>query len=156
MAVNEPDGVVCVWNLHSPKAPEFVFHAQVCSLSVSSMAYLTVVDPLCGCLDSLTSFASRSLHFIPTLLSEEHTLARSYFGTLDLRIQIRLCVHRSQHQVTHIRSIHFRLSDHRMHTTSFRRRLMVQCAPGLWTYWRNLRRRLSWYIRRTAKPMRLV
>lgn len=33
MAVNEPDGVVCVWNLHSPNAPEFVLHAQVRSRS---------------------------------------------------------------------------------------------------------------------------
>jgi dynein intermediate chain len=29
MAVNEPDGVVCVWNLHLLERPEFVFHSQV-------------------------------------------------------------------------------------------------------------------------------
>jgi hypothetical protein len=29
MAVNEPDGIACVWNLHMPERPEFVFHSQV-------------------------------------------------------------------------------------------------------------------------------
>ncbi|KAL1916352.1 uncharacterized protein VTP21DRAFT_5969 [Calcarisporiella thermophila] len=28
MSVNEPDGVVCVWNLHLLERPEFVFHSQ--------------------------------------------------------------------------------------------------------------------------------
>lgn len=29
MAVNEPDGIACIWNLHLLERPEFVFHAQV-------------------------------------------------------------------------------------------------------------------------------
>ena len=29
MAVNEPDGIACVWNLHLLERPEFVFHSQV-------------------------------------------------------------------------------------------------------------------------------
>ena len=28
-ALNEPDGVVAVWNLHLLERPEFVFHSQV-------------------------------------------------------------------------------------------------------------------------------
>jgi len=32
-AVNEPDGVVAVWNLHLLERPEFVFHSQVCYFS---------------------------------------------------------------------------------------------------------------------------
>ncbi|CAE6369175.1 unnamed protein product [Rhizoctonia solani] len=32
---NEPDGIVCVWNLHLVERPEFVFHAQSDVLSVS-------------------------------------------------------------------------------------------------------------------------
>ncbi|KAJ1963792.1 hypothetical protein IWQ62_003108 [Dispira parvispora] len=28
MAMNEPDGIVCVWNLHLRDRPEFVFHSQ--------------------------------------------------------------------------------------------------------------------------------
>jgi dynein intermediate chain len=31
MAVNEPDGIVCVWNLHLLERPEFIFHSQVWS-----------------------------------------------------------------------------------------------------------------------------
>jgi hypothetical protein len=31
-AVNEPDGIVAVWNLHLLERPEFVFHSQVCTL----------------------------------------------------------------------------------------------------------------------------
>jgi hypothetical protein len=30
-AVNEPDGIVAVWNLHLLERPEFVFHSQVCN-----------------------------------------------------------------------------------------------------------------------------
>lgn len=29
MDVNEPEGIVAVWNLHLLERPEFVFHAQV-------------------------------------------------------------------------------------------------------------------------------
>ena len=32
-ALNEPDGIVAVWNLHLLERPEFVFHSQVCDLS---------------------------------------------------------------------------------------------------------------------------
>ncbi|KAI5478574.1 dynein intermediate chain, cytosolic [Pseudohyphozyma bogoriensis] len=35
MAVNEPDGIACVWNLHLLERPEFVFHSQSDVLSVS-------------------------------------------------------------------------------------------------------------------------
>ncbi|GAA6059754.1 hypothetical protein JCM10212_001962 [Sporobolomyces blumeae] len=35
MALNEPDGIVAVWNLHLLERPEFVFHAQSDILSVS-------------------------------------------------------------------------------------------------------------------------
>jgi dynein intermediate chain len=28
-ALNEPDGIVAVWNLHLLERPEFVFHSQV-------------------------------------------------------------------------------------------------------------------------------
>ena len=28
MALNEPDGIVAVWNLHLLERPEFVFHSQ--------------------------------------------------------------------------------------------------------------------------------
>ncbi|GAA5826968.1 hypothetical protein JCM5353_004785 [Sporobolomyces roseus] len=34
MAINEPDGIVAVWNLHLLERPEFVFHAQSDVLSV--------------------------------------------------------------------------------------------------------------------------
>ncbi|GAA5873756.1 hypothetical protein JCM16303_002578 [Sporobolomyces ruberrimus] len=34
MAVNEPDGIVAVWNLHLLERPEFVFHAQSDVLSI--------------------------------------------------------------------------------------------------------------------------
>ncbi|KAJ2964819.1 hypothetical protein NQZ79_g365 [Umbelopsis isabellina] len=34
MAVNEPDGIACVWNLHMPERPEFVFHSQSDVLAV--------------------------------------------------------------------------------------------------------------------------
>lgn len=30
-ALNEPDGIVAVWNLHLLERPEFVFHSQVCA-----------------------------------------------------------------------------------------------------------------------------
>ncbi|KAM0750862.1 WD40 repeat-like protein [Meredithblackwellia eburnea MCA 4105] len=35
MAVNEPDGIACVWNLHLLDRPEFVFHSQSDVLSVA-------------------------------------------------------------------------------------------------------------------------
>ncbi|KAJ3388257.1 hypothetical protein HDU84_000178 [Entophlyctis sp. JEL0112] len=28
MSVNDPDGIVLVWNMHAPNRPEFIFHAQ--------------------------------------------------------------------------------------------------------------------------------
>jgi len=34
-ALNEPDGLVCVWNLHLLERPEFVFHSQSDVLSVT-------------------------------------------------------------------------------------------------------------------------
>ncbi|SCV74910.1 BQ2448_7939 [Microbotryum intermedium] len=34
LTVNEPDGIVCVWNLHLRERPEYVFHAQSDVLSV--------------------------------------------------------------------------------------------------------------------------
>ncbi|KAG0306606.1 hypothetical protein BGZ98_002077 [Dissophora globulifera] len=34
MAVNEPDGIVCVWNIHLADRPEFVFHSQSDVLTV--------------------------------------------------------------------------------------------------------------------------
>jgi len=34
MALNEPDGIVAVWNLHLLERPEFVFHSQVCLYSM--------------------------------------------------------------------------------------------------------------------------
>ncbi|KAF5389253.1 hypothetical protein D9757_003513 [Collybiopsis confluens] len=34
-ALNEPDGIVCVWNLHLLEQPEFVFHSQSDVLSVT-------------------------------------------------------------------------------------------------------------------------
>jgi hypothetical protein len=41
-AVNEPDGIVAVWNLHLLERPEFVFHSQVCNFF--STSYLSGVD----------------------------------------------------------------------------------------------------------------
>jgi dynein intermediate chain len=38
MAVNEPDGIACIWNLHLLERPEFVFHAQVRPSIASSRA----------------------------------------------------------------------------------------------------------------------
>lgn len=35
LAVNEPDGIACVWNLHLQDRPEFIFHSQSDVLSVS-------------------------------------------------------------------------------------------------------------------------
>ncbi|GAA5972888.1 hypothetical protein JCM21900_002252 [Sporobolomyces salmonicolor] len=35
MAINEPDGVACMWNLHLKERPEYVFHSQSDVLSVS-------------------------------------------------------------------------------------------------------------------------
>ncbi|KAK4055879.1 hypothetical protein OIO90_003136 [Microbotryomycetes sp. JL221] len=35
MAFNEPQGIACVWNLHSPLEPEYVFHAQSDLLSIT-------------------------------------------------------------------------------------------------------------------------
>jgi dynein intermediate chain len=34
-ALNEPDGIVAVWNLHLLERPEFVFHSQVRILSLN-------------------------------------------------------------------------------------------------------------------------
>lgn len=34
MAVNEPDGIACIWNLHLLGSPEFVFHSQSDVLAV--------------------------------------------------------------------------------------------------------------------------
>ncbi|KAG0030526.1 hypothetical protein BGZ81_002540 [Podila clonocystis] len=34
LAVNEPDGIVCVWNIHLADRPEFVFHSQSDVLTV--------------------------------------------------------------------------------------------------------------------------
>jgi len=31
-ALNEPDGIVAVWNMHLLERPEFVFHSQVFSM----------------------------------------------------------------------------------------------------------------------------
>lgn len=41
MAVNEPDGIACVWNLHLKERPEFVFHAQVRLSSFASRFLLS-------------------------------------------------------------------------------------------------------------------
>ncbi|KAK4047408.1 hypothetical protein OIV83_005455 [Microbotryomycetes sp. JL201] len=35
LAMNEPHGIACVWNLHSPNEPEYVFHAQSDLLSIA-------------------------------------------------------------------------------------------------------------------------
>lgn len=44
MAVNEPDGIAAVWNLHLRERPEFVFHAQVrLSLRLPPSYQLTVL-----------------------------------------------------------------------------------------------------------------
>ena len=37
-ALNEPDGIVAVWNLHLLERPEFIFHSQV-------IAYFQIVIP---------------------------------------------------------------------------------------------------------------
>ncbi|CAO3658598.1 unnamed protein product [Umbelopsis vinacea] len=39
MAVNEPDGIACVWNLHMPERPEFVFHSQSDVLAVKFSSF---------------------------------------------------------------------------------------------------------------------
>lgn len=41
--VNEPDGVVCVWNLHLLERPEFVFHSQVRSQIAKLLATSTLI-----------------------------------------------------------------------------------------------------------------
>jgi len=33
-ALNEPDGLVAVWNLHMLERPEFVLHSQVSSFKI--------------------------------------------------------------------------------------------------------------------------
>lgn len=40
-ALNEPDGIVAVWNLHMLERPEFVFHSQVRTLAPSYNVALT-------------------------------------------------------------------------------------------------------------------
>jgi len=46
MAVNEPDGIVAVWNLHLLERPEFVFHAQVSPLNYLLAAFRPFHFPL--------------------------------------------------------------------------------------------------------------
>ena len=53
-ALNEPDGIVAVWNLHLLERPEFVFHSQVSSASESFIACMN------NKLHSPTSFQSHS------------------------------------------------------------------------------------------------
>lgn len=36
-ALNEPDGIVAVWNLHLLERPEFVFHSQVLMASINAV-----------------------------------------------------------------------------------------------------------------------
>jgi dynein intermediate chain len=42
-ALNEPDGIVAIWNLHMLERPEFVFHSQVSA--ISPIIYMHHVDP---------------------------------------------------------------------------------------------------------------
>ena len=41
--LNEPDGVVAVWNLHLLERPEFVFHSQVCPLRLKADSSLVLI-----------------------------------------------------------------------------------------------------------------
>ena len=38
-ALNEPDGIVAVWNLHMLERAEFVFHSQVSAHALSQSMY---------------------------------------------------------------------------------------------------------------------
>ena len=46
-ALNEPDGLVAIWNLHLLERPEFVFHSQVCAACCTDMEGTNVI--LVGC-----------------------------------------------------------------------------------------------------------
>lgn len=71
-ALNEPDGIVAVWNLHLLERPEFVFHSQVRQMSARlfvpppstiPFAELTVTRLICSVrrpLRHLLAFPSQS------------------------------------------------------------------------------------------------
>ncbi|GAA5905703.1 hypothetical protein JCM8208_000869 [Rhodotorula glutinis] len=67
MAVNEPDGIAAVWNLHLLERPEFVFHAQSDILSVSFSPFhpnLVVGGTYSG---QVLVWDTRSRHSFPVL-----------------------------------------------------------------------------------------
>ncbi|KPV74474.1 uncharacterized protein RHOBADRAFT_37503 [Rhodotorula graminis WP1] len=67
MAVNEPDGIAAVWNLHLLERPEFVFHAQSDILSVSFSPFhpnLVVGGTYSG---QILLWDTRSRHSFPVL-----------------------------------------------------------------------------------------
>lgn len=74
-ALNEPDGIVAVWNLHLLERPEFVFHSQV---SKCLRLVCCTDNPMNG---SRMSCPLRFHRFIPTLYSVARTLDKYYSGT---------------------------------------------------------------------------
>ena len=43
-ALNEPDGIVAVWNLHMLERAEFVFHSQVSASAPPSMCSMLILE----------------------------------------------------------------------------------------------------------------
>ena len=43
-ALNEPDGIVAVWNLHMLERAEFVFHSQVSALARHFMCSMLILE----------------------------------------------------------------------------------------------------------------
>lgn len=79
-ALNEPDGIVAVWNLHMLERPEFVFHSQV--HSPTKFFSITILTLPC----SRTSFLSLSLPSIQTSCLVVPTQGKFFFGIPDLNI----------------------------------------------------------------------
>lgn len=129
-ALNEPDGIVAVWNLHLLERPEFVFHSQVSQL----LMYLTVMLTN----DSRMSCRLRFHRFIQTLCSAARTRGKYYCGTRDQSI----CRYSRRHYLRpgiRILCTRCKWLVHRMHTILSRAAQMGLSVRGLSTCLRSLR-----------------
>lgn len=127
-ALNEPDGIVAVWNLHLLERPEFVFHSQVGFQILRGCHVLMPSSPTC--------FRFVSPPFTLILCSGEPTQARSYFGILG-RSTYRFLEHHYPQQAIHIPSMRCRWWELKTLITSSQAARMGWSAAGWSICWRN-------------------
>lgn len=131
-ALNEPDGIVAVWNMHLVDRPEFVFHSQV--RKHQYWGTQIHIDEICSRM-SCQFHVHRSTR---TLCLEVPTLDKSCYGTRDRNTSPCLR-HRYLPPVTRTPSMRCKWPARKTRTTSSRAARMVWSAVGWSTCWHNLK-----------------